>query len=168
VSQADIKLLTQSFTTILKRRLRSPLKPSNIELLYRGFAGWGKDEPARLYGLLAPECELIVPDSIPYGGTFRGPDAFVGWFTHELWHWFDEFTSTLEGVIDAGEVIVVPVNVKALAKNRRTMDVHNLWVYEFRGGRLLSARIYADTAVLRDVVAGMSASMIGDRRRRDQ
>jgi ketosteroid isomerase-like protein len=157
VSQANIKLLTQSVAAIGKRRLRSPLKRSNVELIYRGFAGWGKDEPARLHTLLAPECELIVPDSIPYGGTFRGPDAFVGWFTHELWRWFDEFTSTPEAVIDAGEVIVVPVNVKARAKNRRTMDVHNLWVYEFRGGKLLRARVYADTAVLRDVVAGMTA-----------
>jgi uncharacterized protein len=156
VTQTNVKLLAQSVAAIGKRRLRSPLKRSNVELVYRGFAGWGKDEPARLGELLSPDCELIVPDSIPYGGVFRGAENVIGWFTHELWRWFDEFTSTAEAVIDGGDVIVVPVNVKARARNGRTIDVHNLWVYELRGGKLLRARVYADTAVLRDVVAGMS------------
>jgi len=156
VSQANIKLLAQSVAAIGKRRLRSPLKRSNVELIYSGFAGWGKDEPAKLHELLAVDCGLVVPDSIHYGGTFRGPDAFVGWFTYELWRWFDEFTSTPEGVIDGGNRIVVPVNVKARAKNGATMDVHNLWVYELSDGKLIKARVYADTAALRDVVEGFT------------
>lgn len=131
------------------------MSPSNIELLVNAFAGWGQDNPANMRELLHPDCELTVPDSIPYGGTFRGADAVVDWFIHELWRWFDEFTSTPEGVIDGGEVIVVPVNVKARAKNGNAMDVHNLWVYEFNDGKLIRARVYADTAILRDVVDGL-------------
>ncbi len=130
------------------------MSPSNIELLAHGFAGWGKDNPASMRELFAPDCELIVPDSIPYGGTFRGADAVVDWFTRELWRWFDEFTSTPEGVIDAGEVIVVPVNVKARTKTGKQLDVHNLWVYELGEGKLIRARVYADTAVLREAVEG--------------
>jgi ketosteroid isomerase-like protein len=133
------------------------LSQANLELLAQGFAGWGKGEPARMSELLAPDCELIVPDSIPYGGTFHGAENVIGWFTHELWRWFDEFTSTPEAVIDGGDLIVVPVNVKARAKNGKALDVHNLWVYEFKDGKLTKARVYADTAVLRDVVAGMTA-----------
>jgi ketosteroid isomerase-like protein len=90
----------------------------------------------------------------PYGGTFRGPDAFVGWFTHELWRWFDEFTSSPEAVIDGGDLIVVPVNVKARVKNGKALDVHNLWVYEVNDGKLTKARVYADTAALLDTVEG--------------
>jgi ketosteroid isomerase-like protein len=126
------------------------MSPSNIELLAGAFAGWGRDNPAKIRELLHPDCELIVPDSVPYGGTFRGADAVVDWFTHQLWRWFDEFTSTPEGVIDGGEVIVVPVNVKARAKNGKTMDVHNIWVYEFSDDKLARSSVYADTAVLRD------------------
>jgi hypothetical protein len=62
--------------------------------------------------LLHPDCELVVPDSIPYGGTLQGVDAVIGWFTHEMWRWFDEFTSTPEGLIDAGHQIVVPVHAR--------------------------------------------------------
>ncbi len=129
---------------------------SNVELLAQGFAGWGKDNPANMRDLLHPDCELVVPESIPYGGVFRGAEATIGWFTRELWRWFDEFTSTPEGVIDAGEQVVVPVRVQARAKNGRTMDVRNLWVYEFSDGRLTRAQVYADTAILRDVVNGVT------------
>jgi uncharacterized protein len=89
-----------------------------------------------------------MPDSIPYGGTFRGPDAVIGWFTSELWRWFDEFSSTPEGFIDGGDQIVVPVHVRAWAKNGRPLDVHNVWIYEFSAGKLMRGRVYADTALL--------------------
>ena len=129
---------------------------SNAEALARAFAGWGKDKPANLRELLHPDCELVVPDSIPYGGTFRGADAAIAWFTHELWRWFDEFTSKPEDLIDAGDRIIVPVHVRARAKTGRTVDVHNVWIYEFSEGRLVKGRVYADTAVLRDTVAGIT------------
>jgi ketosteroid isomerase-like protein len=129
---------------------------SNVELLAQAFAGWGKDDPANMRSVLHPECELVVPDSIPYGGTFRGVDEVIRWFTHDLWQWFDEFSSTPEGFIDAGDQIVVPVHVRARARSGRTMDVHNVWIYEFSGGKLIRGRVYADTAVLRDTVEGVS------------
>jgi uncharacterized protein len=132
------------------------MSQSNIELLAQAFSGWGKDNPAKIREVLSPDCVLIVPDSIPYGGTFRGAEATINWFTHELWRWFDEFTSTPEGFVDGGEQIVVPVNVRARAKNGKTMDVHNVWIYEFRDGKLIRGRVYADTAVLRDTVEGLT------------
>ena len=106
--------------------------------------------------ILAPDCELIVPDSIPYGGTRYGPDAIIDWFTREIWRWFEEFNSTPEGFIDGGDQIVVPVNVRARAKNGASMDVHNVWIYEFREGKLIRGRVYADTAILRDTVEGVT------------
>ena len=132
------------------------MSPTNIELLAEAFAGWGKDRPANMRELLHPDCVLEVPDSVPYGGTFRGAEAAIAWFTQELWRWFDEFTSTPEDFIDGGDRIVLPVHVQARAKNGATMDVHNVWIYEFSEGKLVKARVYADTAVLRDTVAGIT------------
>ena len=127
---------------------------SNAEALARAFAGWGKDKPANLRELLHPDCELVVPESLPYGGIFRGADAVIAWFTRDLWRWYDEFTSTPEGFIDAGDRIVVPVHVQARALNGTTVDVHNIWIYEFSDGELTRGRVYADTAALRDAVTG--------------
>ena len=148
------------------------MSPANIELLAEAFAGWGKGRPANMRELLHPDCVLVVPDSIPYGGTslcrpshhvslspsgtFRGAEAAIAWFTQELWRWFDEFTSTPEGFIDGGDHVVLPVHVRARSRNGATMDVHNVWIYEFSEGQLVKARVYADTAVLRDTVAGVT------------
>ena len=134
------------------------MSPSNVELLAQAFAGWGKGKPANMNDVLHPDCELVVPDSLPYGGTLRGAEAVIGWFTRELWRWFDEFSSTPEGFIDAGDQIVVPVHVTARAKNGETMDVHNVWIYEFSDGKLVRGRVYADTAILRDKVEGVTPS----------
>jgi uncharacterized protein len=131
------------------------MSPSNIELLAAAFAGWGKGEPANMRDVVAEDCELEIPDSVPYGGSFKGANAVIGWFTDEIWRWFDEFASTPEGFIDAGDQVVVPVNVKAKAKNGKTMDVHNVWLYEFKDGKLIRGRVYADTAILRDTVEGV-------------
>ena len=43
-----------------------------------------------------------------------------------------------EGFIDGGDQIVVPVHVQARAKNGKTMDVHNVWIYEFSEGKLIA------------------------------
>jgi ketosteroid isomerase-like protein len=69
---------------------------SNVELLAQGYAGRGKGTPANMRDVLHPECELVAPDSVPCGGTFRGAEAAIAWFTRELRRWFDEFNSTSE------------------------------------------------------------------------
>jgi ketosteroid isomerase-like protein len=58
------------------------MSPSNIELLAQAFAGWGEDNPANMRDVLHPDCELVVPESVPYGGTFRGAEPRV-----RLDHW---------------------------------------------------------------------------------
>jgi ketosteroid isomerase-like protein len=131
------------------------MSPTNIENLAQAFAGWGRGNPANMADILSDDCELVVPDSIPYGGTRRGREEVIAWFTKDIWRWFDEFTSTPEDVIDAGDRVVIPVNVRAKAKNGRSMDVHNVWIYEFEDGKLVRGRVYADTAILRDTVEGV-------------
>jgi NAD(P)-dependent dehydrogenase (short-subunit alcohol dehydrogenase family) len=133
------KLANLLFTAELQRRLTAAgsavlataahtglgHQPPRPTASARAFAGWCKDNPANMRDVLHRDCELVLPDSIPYGGTYSGADAVVGWFTRELWRWFDEFSSTPEGFIDGGDRIVVPVHVRARARNGATMDVHN-------------------------------------------
>jgi hypothetical protein len=124
------------------------MSPSNLELLAQAFTSWGEGRPGALPEVLHPDCELLVPESLPYGGTFRGADAVIGWFTGDLWRWFETFSSTPEGVIDGGDQIAVQVLVVARARTGRGMEAHNVWIVEFADGRLLRGRVYADTAVV--------------------
>lgn len=134
------------------------MSATNVELLAQAFAGWGKGDPANMSDALHPDCELVVPDSVPYGGYLsggRGGDRLV----------HARAVAVVRGVQLGARgfhrrrrSVVVPVRVKARAKNGRTMDVHNLWIYEFIEGKLVRGRVYADTAVLRDTVEGVIPS----------
>jgi ketosteroid isomerase-like protein len=92
---------------------------TNAEVLMKAFASrWGKGRPPALDGALRPEAELIVPESMPYGGgVFRGQQRIEKWFAEDLWELWREFSSTPVDFIDAGDKIVVPVHIKGTTHN---------------------------------------------------
>jgi ketosteroid isomerase-like protein len=129
---------------------------SNTEILMRAFAGgWGKGKPPDLGDALHADAELVAPDSMPYGGgVFRGRERIEQWFAEDLWDMWAEFSSTPTDLIDGREKIVVPVHVKAKTHTGIDVEADNVWIYEFEDGALRRARVYADTATIRDVVLG--------------
>lgn len=132
------------------------MSPSNLEALVHGLKGWGKDNPANMRELFSPDCELVVPESMPFGGTVRGAEAMVAWYTRELWRWFEALDLIPQGVIDGGDQIVVPVKLHGRTRNGKTLDVDYVWIYELHEGKLIRARMYGDTALVRDAFAGFS------------
>jgi uncharacterized protein len=57
-------------------------------------------------------------------------------------------------IIDAGDTIVVPVRTDALSIRGIRMQNEHLFLFKIRDGRPVYARLYADTARGRDVIAG--------------
>jgi uncharacterized protein len=57
-------------------------------------------------------------------------------------------------IIDAGDTIVVPVKTDALSIRGIRMQNEHLFLFKIRDGRPVYARLYADTARGRDVIAG--------------
>ena len=131
---------------------------THVEVLMKAFAsGWGKGKPPDLGDWLHPEAELVVPESMPYGGgVYRGRDRIEKWFSEDLWELWDEFSSTPVDVIDGGDKIVVPVHVRGRTHTGAEVETDNVWIYEFDGGALRRARVCADTAVLRDAASAGS------------
>jgi ketosteroid isomerase-like protein len=129
---------------------------ANAEILMRAFASdWGKGKPPDLGDSVHPDAELIAPDGLPYGGgVFRGRERIAQWFAEDLWEMWAEFSSTPTDLIDGGDKIVVPVHVKARSHAGNEVEVDNVWIYEFADGAVRRARVYADTAAIRDAVAG--------------
>jgi ketosteroid isomerase-like protein len=131
---------------------------THAEVLMKAFASdWGKGKPPDLGDSLHPEAELIVPEGMPYGGgLYRGRDRIEKWFSEDLWELWAEFSSTPVDFIDGGDKIVVPVHVKGRTHTGTEVEMDNVWIYEFDGGALRRARVYADTAVLRDAATPSS------------
>ncbi len=126
---------------------------ANAEVLINAFAsGWGKGKPPALEGV-HPEAELIVPESMPYGGgVYRGRERIAKWFVEDLWVLWDEFSSTPVDFIDGGDKIVVPVHVTGRTRNGTEVEADNVWIYGFERGKVRRARVYVDTAKIRDAV----------------
>ncbi len=128
---------------------------SNAEILMRAFAGWGKGKPPELGDGVRVDAELIVPNSLPYGGgVFHGRERIAQWFAEDLWEMWAEFSSTPTDLIDGGDKLVVPVHVKAKTHGGKVVEADNVWIYEFEDGALRRARVYVDTATIRDAVLG--------------
>ena len=103
---------------------------SNAEILIRAFASdWGKGKPPAMEGATHPDAELIVPESMPYGGgVFRGHGRIEQWFAEDLWQLRAGFSSTPTDFIDAGEKIVVPVHVKGKTHHGTEVEADNVWI----------------------------------------
>ena len=108
----------------------------------RAFASdWGKGRPPALEGAIHPQAELIVPESMPYGGgVFRGRERIEQWFAEDLWELWAEFSSTPTDLIDSGEKIVVPFHVKGETHNETEVEVDNVSIYEYEDGAFRRAR----------------------------
>jgi ketosteroid isomerase-like protein len=132
---------------------------TNVEVLMRAFASVAEGKPPDLADWLHPQAELVVPESMPYGGgVYRGQERIEKWFAEDLWELWAEFSSTPVDVIDGGDKIAVPVHVRGRTHNGTEVEVDNVWIFEFAGGKLRRARAYADTATLRDAVTSVGSN----------
>jgi phenylpyruvate tautomerase PptA (4-oxalocrotonate tautomerase family) len=115
------------------------------------------NDRARIVSMLPSTFTLDIPETLPYGGTYRGPEEFDRFFqsiyeNHDHWSFFRTELS-VGRVLDAGTHLVAPLHVTARAKDSEaTMEIENLWLFEIVGGNFVRARNYADTAAARDIV----------------
>jgi uncharacterized protein len=90
--------------------------------------------------------EILVPDSLPWGGTYRGPGGFkemIGKFMSHL----EDFRPSPDGFLEAGdEHVIVPVNVQGRTRSGNDFSGRALWLYQLRDGKVVRAELFADTA----------------------
>ncbi|HTZ22935.1 MAG TPA: nuclear transport factor 2 family protein [Streptosporangiaceae bacterium] len=99
---------------------------------------------------------LKIPETLPYGGSFQGPEEFDRFFRRiydnsEYWSSF-RTELALGRVLDAGSHLVAPLRVTGRAKSSgATITVENLWLFEIADGNFARAQLYADTGAARNV-----------------
>ena len=124
-----------------------------LEALKSAFTGYEQNNNAALLGLLSDEFTFEMSDSLPYGGTYVGRDEFLGFWKAVAREW-RYFRYDAHEIIGAGDTIVVPVKTDALSINGIRMQNEHLFLFKIKDGRPVYARLYADTARGRDVIAG--------------
>jgi ketosteroid isomerase-like protein len=129
---------------------------SNKKLLIAikaAFSGYEKNNSAPLLDLLSSDFTFEMSDSLPYGGRYVGRDEFVGFWKSVAKEW-TYFRYDAHEIIDCGDTIVVPVKTDALSVRGIRMQNEHLFLFKVKEGRPIFARLYADTARGRDVIAG--------------
>jgi ketosteroid isomerase-like protein len=111
--------------------------------LARGDPGGGFDSE-----FLAPDAEWILPPEVPgFRPVYRGRDGFIE-FMRTWTEDFEEWSSRIERLIDAGGNRVVGVfHQRAIGKASSVrVEWHTGLVYELEDGRIIRMRNYIDPA----------------------
>jgi uncharacterized protein len=97
--------------------------------------------------------EIRMPDTLPWGGTYKGPEGFK--------EMIQKFLSNFESVdpkptafleADDGETVVVTVEGVGRTKSGNELTGRSVWLYKVRAGKLMSAEFFGDTAQTRDAL----------------
>jgi len=126
--------MTYAVTQLFRNRDRSPILP-----------------------ILRDDIALIVPTTLPYGGTFTGPAAFDDFFSKipgggAVWK---SFKSVVDDVLAADDHVIARLtNTAVLKATGKTLVFQNLWLFGVAAGRITSAQLYADTAATTSGASG--------------
>jgi ketosteroid isomerase-like protein len=131
----------------------------NVQLvreIYEAVAA--RDIPGFL-GRLAANVEWLAPESLPWGGTHRGPEA-VGqeYFAGFLARVDDDFRLEAEELYDAGDSVAVAARLTAHARNGGTpFQTPAIQIWTISDGKVSRMRYLVDTAVVLKAIEGQPA-----------
>lgn len=126
-----------------------------VEACRLAYTGFEKNQREPLAKFLHEDVVFEFPQSLPYGGTYRGLNEFKAWWQILYSQYYEYFHYDAHAVIDAGEYVIVPVTARALSKNGKSMENEHLFLFKVKDGKIVYGRIYADTAKGRDVLDGV-------------
>ena len=97
--------------------------------------------------------EIVLPDTLPWGGTYTGPEGFKEMILKFLSN-FESVdpkpTDFIEG--DDGETVIVVVEGVGKTKSGNELSGRSIWLYKVHDGRLDHAEFFGDTAEARDAL----------------
>ena len=115
----------------------------------RGFNdALARGDVAGMVEFLDPQVEWRAPESLPWGGTFRGHEGFRE-FLGKLLDQPAEFRRELREYLDAGERVVVLLRQMGRTKGGDTeYDVPEVHVWTVRDGKIVDFEGTFDTATV--------------------
>jgi ketosteroid isomerase-like protein len=120
----------------------------NVELVESAWEAFGRRDIDGATDIAGPNSEITAPESLPWGGTYRGQDGFKE-FTQNLFEHFDEFSAKAEKVLSADDDhVVVVAQVTAKTKSGNDFQGRVVWLYRLRDGKIVQAEASTDTAKL--------------------
>jgi uncharacterized protein len=117
----------------------------NVEVIESLWDAFGRGDIEKVAGGVADDGEIVFPDSVPWGGSYRGPDGFRD-VIDRLLSYFPEFKAKPEMILGADDDhVAVVVNISGRGKGGR-LDARVVWLYRLRDGKVIRGEAFPDTA----------------------
>ena len=118
----------------------------NVDVVQGAWDAFGRGDMEAVLDAIAPAAETRVPETLPWGGTYAGPEGF-GDFVAKLYESFEQFSATPDKVLGADDNhVIVTAKVKGRTKGGTTIENRAVWIYQLRDGRIADAETFGDTA----------------------
>jgi ketosteroid isomerase-like protein len=118
----------------------------NVDVVQHAWDSFSRGDIEGAVEVIAPSAETRVSESVPWGGTYVGPDGFRD-FLYKLNQAFDTFKATPEKVLGADDNhVIVVAKTKGKVKGGGTVEGTNVWIYQLRDGLIADAEGWGDTA----------------------
>jgi len=94
---------------------------ANADVIWQAWEAFGQQDLDGATADMDGDAEVIVPESLPWGGTYRGPDGFkemVGQFLSQ----FEDFRPDIEGRFRGRERPGVPLDTWGRSKAGKEMS----------------------------------------------
>ena len=119
----------------------------NVELARSGYASFSAGDIPGVLALFADDLVWSTPESISFGGVYRGPEGAAEFFT-KLPQNFAELRVEPERYIDAGDTVVVQGRHRGRTVAGNAFDVPWAHVWTYRDGKVTSFAEFMDTATV--------------------
>jgi ketosteroid isomerase-like protein len=118
----------------------------NVDVVQGAWDAFGRGDIEAVLDAISPSAETRVPETLPWGGTYTGPDGFQD-FLDRLGESFEQFTATPSKVLGADDNhVVVVAKTKGRTKGGATLETSVVWIYQLRDGKIADAETWGDTA----------------------
>jgi ketosteroid isomerase-like protein len=119
---------------------------ANADTVKNGWDAFANGDMDAATATTSDSAEIVVPESLPWGGTYTGPEGFkemIGKFVSNFEEVHPEPQQFLEA--DDGHVLVTVSGV-GRTKSGNELSGDSVWLYKVDDGEISHAEFYGDTA----------------------
>jgi ketosteroid isomerase-like protein len=126
---------------------------ANADTVKSGWDAFAQGDLDAAVATTSEQAKIVIPESLPWGGTYTGPDGFkemIGKFLSN----FDEVSPAPQEFIEAdGGRVIVTVSGVGTTKSGNELSGESIWLYRVDDGEISRAEFYGDTATAVEALA---------------
>jgi uncharacterized protein len=126
---------------------------ANADTVKSGWDAFAEGDLDAAVATTSEQAKIVIPESLPWGGTYTGPDGFkemIGKFLSN----FDSVSPAPQEFIEAdGGRVIVTVSGVGTTKSGNELSGDSIWLYRVDDGEISRAEFYGDTATAVEALA---------------